>query len=287
MTPLRFAYYPGCAAEATAREADRSARAIAPLLGLELVHFDRMSCCGAGVLHEEEPELSVALNARNLAIAEREGLDLLTICNTCLMTMLKVQRDLAADPALKKRVNASLAKFGLSYEGRVKVRHLLWVLLEDVGVEKIATRVVRPLKDLKVAPFYGCHILRPEEVMGFEDGRNPTSLERLIEALGGVPVAYDQRTECCGFHVMLVAKPTTTSMVGNCVSGARGKNADVMVTPCTLCQLTLDSYQYLADKQAPEPLNMPVLHLPQLVGMALGVDDRELGLNKHLVRLPR
>jgi succinate dehydrogenase / fumarate reductase cytochrome b subunit len=286
MTPLRYAYYPGCAAEATAREADRSMRALAPLLGIELQHFGNMSCCGAGVLREEEPDLSVALNARNLAIAERAGLDFLTICNTCLLTMLKAKRELDTNAALRKRINASLAKFDLSYEGRTRVRHLLWILIEDVGVEKIAGLVKRKLTGMRIAPFYGCHILRPEEVMGFEDGRNPTSLENLIRALGAEPVEYDERTDCCGFHVMLVHKEATATMVGNCLSGARGKDADIMVTPCTLCQITLDSYQYLAEKQAPKPLKMPVLHLPQLLGMALGVDDRDLGLNKHLVQVP-
>ncbi|MBM4355255.1 MAG: heterodisulfide reductase subunit B [Deltaproteobacteria bacterium] len=283
MSPSRFAYYPGCAAEATVKEADRAMRAIAPLLGLELHPFESMTCCGAGVLHEEQPDVSLALNARNLAIAERAGLDLLTLCNTCLLTMLKAQHELRSNPQLAGRINESLARFDLRYEGRVKVRHLLWVLAEDVGPEAIRALVKKPLAGLRIAPFYGCHILRPEEVLGFEDGRDPNSMERIIEALGAEPVRYDARTECCGFHVMLVNAPATTTMVGHCLEGAVDKRADVMVTPCTLCQLTLDSYQYRADKTRTQPLKLPVLHLPQLLGMAFGLDGKTLGLNRHLV----
>lgn len=283
MSDLRFAYYPGCAAEATVREADRSMQAIAPLLGMELQHFENMTCCGAGVLHEEEPNVSLALNARNLAIAEKAGVDLMTICNTCLLTMVKAQQELASNQVLAKKINVSLEKFGLHYEGKVKVRHLLWVLAEDIGPDKIRALVKKPLTGMRIAPFYGCHILRPEEVLGFEDDRDPHSMEDIIEALGATPVAYEERTECCGFHVMLVNKPATTTMVGQCLSGATKQKADVMVTPCTLCQLTLDSYQHMADAEAEKPLDLPVLHLPQLMGMAFGLDKKALGFNKHLV----
>ena len=283
MSATRFAYYPGCAAEATVKEADRAMQAIAPLLGLELQFFENMTCCGAGVMHEEEPDVSLALNARNLAIAEKAGVDLLTLCNTCLLTMVKAQHELKTDPEKAARINESLAKFDLHYEGRVKVRHLLWVLAEDVGPEAIQALVKKPLTGMRIAPFYGCHILRPEEILGFEDDRDPDSMEKVIEALGAEPVRYDARTECCGFHVMLVNKPATTNMVGQCLGGASDKGADVMVTPCTLCQLTLDSYQYLADKTREKPLKLPVLHLPQLMGMAFGLNDKALGLNKLFV----
>lgn len=287
MSAARFAYYPGCAAEATVKEADGAMQAIAPLLGMELQTFPNMTCCGAGVLHEEQPDVSLALNARNLSIAERAGLDLLTICNTCLLTMLKAQHELKNNPQMATRINKSLAKFDLHYEGRVRVRHLLWVLADDIGPEKIRSLVKTPLTGIRIAPFYGCHILRPEEILGFEDSRNPNSLERIIEALGATPVQYDQRTECCGFHVMLVNKRATINMIASCLNGAAQQRADFMVTPCTLCQLTLDSYQYLADKVQNKRYKLPILHLPQLIGMALGLSRRELGLNKHLVAVAK
>jgi succinate dehydrogenase / fumarate reductase, cytochrome b subunit len=287
MSTTRFAYYPGCAAEATVKEADKAMQAIAPLLGLDLELYESMSCCGAGVMHEEEPDASLAINARNLAIAEKAGVDLLTICNTCLLTMVKAQHELKENPALMARINESLAKFDLHYSGTVRVRHLLWVLAEDIGPEAIKALVKKPLTGMKIAPFYGCHILRPDEVLGFEDDRDPDSMEKVIEALGADPVRYEMRTECCGFHVMLVNKPATTNMVGQCLGDASDQGADLMVTPCTLCQLTLDSYQYLADKSREKPLKLPVLHLPQIMGMAFGLDDKAIGLNKLFVAVAK
>lgn len=282
----KFAYFPGCAAEATVREADEATQAIARKLEIGLVHFPGMSCCGAGVLHEERPNLSAAINARNFAIAEREGLDILTICNTCLLTMQKSKMELDRNEALKNRVNESLAKFGLEYKGTQKITHLLWVLIDDFGVEELAKRITRRLTGLKIASFYGCHILRPQEVLGFEEGRDPTSLERVIEATGATAVKYDERTSCCGFHVMLVKKEATVNMVTDCLVGASGTGADLVVTPCTLCQLTLDSYQYMADGKTGRKLKLPIIHLPQLIGLSLGLTLKELGLNKHIVKLP-
>lgn len=281
---MKYAYYPGCAAEATVREADAAMRAVAPFLGFELVDFPNMSCCGAGVLHEERPNLSVAINARNIAIAEKAGLDLLTICNTCLLTMIKSKREVDSSADLRERVNKSLKKFDLEYKGQAKIKHLLWALIDDVGIEKLAGQVKKRLTGLKIAPFYGCHILRPEEVLGFEDARDPTSLERVIETVGATPVKYDERTDCCGFHVMLVNKKATVGMVADCLIGAGRQGADFVVTPCTLCQLTLDSYQYMADKKAKKKLDLPIIHLPQLLGLAFGIGAERLGFKRHLVR---
>jgi succinate dehydrogenase / fumarate reductase cytochrome b subunit len=284
---MKYAYYPGCAAEATIKEADKATRAVAKHIGIELVDFPNMSCCGAGVLHEERPNLSVAINARNFAIAEKAGLDLLTICNTCLLGMIKSKKELDENDELRERINKKLAKFGLEYKGEVKIKHLLWVLIEDYGLERLSKYVKKSLSGIKIAPFYGCHILRPQEILGFEDGRDPDSLEKVIELTGATATDYDQRTDCCGFHVMLVNKKATTGMVGDCLSGAGKSGADLVVTPCTLCQLTLDSYQYMADKEATKPHKLPVIHLPQLVGLALGIETNTLGFNKHMVELPK
>ena len=284
---MKYAYYPGCAAEATIKEADKATRAVAKHVGIELVDFPNMSCCGAGVLHEERPNLSLAINARNFAIAEKSGLDLLTICNTCLLEMLKAKKELNENPELKERINKKLAEFGLEYQGNVKIKHLLWVLIEDLGLDNLSKFVQRKLTGIKIAPFYGCHILRPEEILGFEDARDPDSLERVIELTGATPVKYDERTDCCGFHVMLVNKKATTGMVKTCLVGASNGGADLVVTPCTLCQLTLDSYQYMADKEAGKQLKLPIIHLPQLIGLALGIESNTLGFNKHMVELPK
>jgi|TARA_Y100000310_G_C20658562_1_gene803382 succinate dehydrogenase / fumarate reductase cytochrome b subunit len=279
---MKYAYFPGCAAKATTTEANRATHAIAKHLAVELIEFPNFSCCGAGVLHEERPNLGVAINARNFAIAEREGLDIVTICNTCQLTMLKAKKTLDDDVQLRSRINRSLAEFDLEYSGKTAIRHLLWVLIEDLGLSNLQQKIERQLAGLNVAPFYGCHMLRPKELLG----SHPDFLERLIGAVGANPVDYGSKTDCCGFHVMLVNQEVSVDRVASAMTDAKESGADLVVTPCTLCQLTLDSYQYRADKRAKTDINMPVIHLPQLIGLALGLDRKELGLDRHLVPLP-
>ncbi len=284
---MKYAYFPGCAAKATTTEATRATRAVANHLGIELIEFPNFSCCGAGVLHEERPNLSAAINARNFAIAEREGLDIVTICNTCQLTMLKAQKTLDDNQQLRTRINGRLAEFSLEYSGKTAIRHLLSVLTEDLGVANLQEKIERRLAGLNVAPFYGCHMLRPTELLGMEDAGNPSSLERLIDAVGANPLEYGSKTDCCGFHVMLVNQEVSVGRVATAMTDAKNCGADLVVTPCTLCQLTLDSYQYRANKKSGTKIDMPVIHLPQLIGLALGLGWRELGLDRHLVAVPQ
>ena len=283
---MRYAYFPGCAAKASTTEANTATRAVAEHLGIELVEFANFSCCGAGVLHEERPNLSTAINARNFAIAEREGLDIVTICNTCQLTMAKAKRALDDSAQLRSRINGRLADFNLEYTGKIAIRHLLWVLIEDLGLANLQEKMDTKLAGLNIAPFYGCHMLRPKELLGMDDASQPNSLERLIHTVGANPVDYGSKTDCCGFHVMLVNQQVSVARVASAMTDAKNSGADLVVTPCTLCQLTLDSYQYRADKKAEAKINMPVIHLPQLIGLALGLDKKKLGLDRHLVALP-
>lgn len=283
---MKYAYFPGCAAKATTTESDMATQAVAKHLGVELIEFSNFSCCGAGVLHEERPKLSTAINARNFAIAEREGLDIVTICNTCQLTMLKAKKTLDDNHQLRSRVNSQLAEFNLEYTGKIAIRHLLWVLIEDLGLTNLQEKIERQLAGLNIAPFYGCHILRPKELLGMDDDSHPDSLERLIEVVGANPVDYGSKTDCCGFHVMLVNQDVSVGRVASTMMDAKKSGADLVVTPCTLCQLTLDSYQYRADKKAKTKIDLPVIHLPQLIGLALGLGRTELGLDRHLVALP-
>jgi succinate dehydrogenase / fumarate reductase, cytochrome b subunit len=283
---MKYAYFPGCAAKASAGEADQATHAIARRLDLELVSFPEFSCCGAGVLQEERPNLGSAINARNFAIAEKAELDIVTICNTCQLTMLKAKARLDGSPSLRDRVNRQLAEYELEYTGKVRIRHLLWILIEDCGLDELAAKVERRLDGVRVAPFYGCHILRPRELVAREDPVNPKSLDQLIAAVGACPVDHAAKTDCCGFHVMLVNQKTAVGRVGATMGEAKRAGADLVVTPCTLCQLTLDSYQHRAESRTGERIDLPVLHLPQLIGLALGIAPRELGLGRHLVQLP-
>lgn len=282
---MRVAYYPGCAAQESAREADRSMRLIAPLIGLELIDIPTFSCCGAGSLAEADPDTELAINARNLAIAEEEGLDLLTICNTCYMNISRKNLILTGNQQEALRINHIIGETGHRYNGNVKVFHLLWYLVGEFGIERLKGMVKRPLNGIKVAPFYGCHILRPVDIGRLDNPKDPTSLEKIIVSLGGEPVSYGGRIRCCGLHIMLPAEEVALKMMGNHLSCARERGAELIVTPCTLCQISLDMYQVRAEKVVEESLNLPVLHLPQLIGLALGLLPDALKLSRHLVSL--
>lgn len=280
---MKYAYYPGCLAKASAHELYDSTSAIAKKLGIELVELTAASCCGAGVLHEADPFLNVVLNARTFAQAESLGLDILTVCSTCQGVMCQVQRQLEADIELLSKTNEILAQMGLRYEGKVRVRHMLWVLVEDYGLEKLESYVTKPLTGFRIAPFYGCYLLRPPEALMFEDHEKPESLDKLIAALGGETVHYEGETKCCGFPVLFVQQTAALSMTACYLQNAKREDADFVVTPCPLCHTSLDTYQKRAEKTARISLGLPVLHVPQLVGLALGIDHKKLGLLRHMV----
>ncbi|MGP8078508.1 MAG: CoB--CoM heterodisulfide reductase iron-sulfur subunit B family protein [Thermoplasmata archaeon] len=279
---MKLAYYPGCVAQESGKELDLATRWVCRALEIELVEFPTFSCCGSGFVDEANEVLNVALNARNLAIAERAGLDMLTICSTC-QGMLSLANHRLADPAVKARVDGALKPIGIEYRGTTKVKHLLEVLVRDVGLPAIRAKVRRPLSGLKVGAFYGCHLLRPADEMKFEDGEEPHSFEDLLDALGATPVYYRGRVMCCGFPIQFVKPGTATAIAGRQIDEAKSHGADAMATPCPLCHLSLDTYQNLAEKSVGHALDMPVFHLPQVVGLAFGATPEELGLPRHLV----
>ncbi|MBI3397671.1 MAG: CoB--CoM heterodisulfide reductase iron-sulfur subunit B family protein [Deltaproteobacteria bacterium] len=280
---LQYAYYPGCASQAITKEANATTRKVAKILGLKLHDMPKANCCGAGLLTDYDYDLSIALNARIFAQAEEMGMDIMTICSTCLMVMSTANRDLKNDPKLLEKTNEVLSSVGIRYNGTIKVKQLLWILAEDYGLDKLKTKVVKSLKNLKVAPFYGCHSLRPADALGFDDPEKPWSLEALIEALGAEAVEYHGKTKCCGFQVDLVAEGTALEMAGKRLLDAKGEGGRCMVTPCPFCHINLDNYQGISEKKLNQKIDMPVFHLAQLVGLALGMTAEELELSRHLV----
>jgi len=280
---VRLAYYPGCVAQASGKELDQATRYVSRALGIELVEFPNFSCCGSGFVDEANEVLNVAINARNLAIAERAGLDLLTVCSTC-QGMLNLARIRMQDPAVKSRVDAALKPLGIEYKGTVRVRHLLQVLTEDIGLDAVKAKVRRPLQGMKVGAFYGCHLLRPADEMQSESGEEPRSFENLLAAVGATPVDYRGRVMCCGFPILFVKPGTANAIAGRQILDAKSHGADAMATPCPLCHTSLDAYQNKAAKAVNAHLDMPVFHLPQVVALAFGATPEELGLSRHLVR---
>ncbi len=279
---MKLAYYPGCVAQESGKELDMATRYVAKSLGIELVEFPNFSCCGSGFVDEANEVLNVAINARNLAIAERAGLNILTICSTC-QGMLSLANLRLKDPAVRTRVETALRPLGMAYTGRVQVKHLLRVLTEDVGLDAIRAKVRRRLNGLKVGAFYGCHLLRPADELGWESGEEPHAFEDLLTVLGATPVEYRGRVMCCGFPIQFVKGETASRIAGRQILDARAHGADAMATPCPLCHISLDAYQNQAAKAVGQPLDMPVFHLPQVVGLAFGASPEELGLPRHLV----
>ena len=229
---MRFAYYPGCSARSTCAELNEATHRVATRLGLALTQLESATCTGARELRAIDPIGFFTLNVRILALAEREGLPLMTICNTCTLNLLDAHAAFVDDPELAQKVNGALADEGLRYSGRTRISHFLWVLYEDIGVERLRDLVVRPLNGLSVAAFYGCHITRPPQRYGFVDSRNNVALERLAELLGCRPIDYSGRTECCGFHTAAHDERVAIKLTGQHIKSARSGGAKAMVTPC-------------------------------------------------------
>ena len=282
---MRFAYYPGCSARSTCAELNVATRRVAQRLGLDLLQLESATCTGARELRAIDPEGFYALNVRILALAERERLPLMTICNTCTLNLLDAHAAFVSDSDLAEALNRRLAGEGLKYSGRTKISHFLWVLHEEIGEARLRQLVVNPLTDLTVAAFYGCHITRPPLRYGFVDSRNNIAIERLAEILGCRPIDYSGRTECCGFHTAAHEEKVAIKLTGQHMMSAKAGGARTMVTPCPLCHTVLDGFQREIEKDLGQDLDLPVLHLPQLVGLALGLSPQELNLDRHIVPL--
>ncbi|MGZ4199169.1 MAG: CoB--CoM heterodisulfide reductase iron-sulfur subunit B family protein [Thermoleophilia bacterium] len=281
---LSYAYYPGCVPKQSGRELDLATRLVCQRLGIGLFEMNGAPCCGAGDVDETRPALNRAVNAVTLAQAERAGLDILTICNVCTLNLRAVNAVLRTDADELARANRALQAGGYSYTGTVEVTHLLWVLYRDLGPERLAAAVARPLRGLATAAFYGCQVLRPTELCDVDDPDDPRSLEAIVAACGATPVAYEGRTNCCGWPIVMAREDAATAASGAIVAAAREAGAELMVTPCPLCHISLDRYQAVAARRRGEPEpHLPILHLSQLVGLALGLGPLELRLNHHVV----
>ena len=282
---MKVAYYKGCLASLSAKELDVSTQALAPQLGLELEELESVTCCGAGDIHEAEPDYYLHLNARILAYAEATGAHtLMTICNVCTLNLRQANHALQGDAELLARVNENLVSVGApSYAGGVEVMHFLWLISAGEGYELLQGAAHKGLKGLKVAPFYGCQILRPSKILGFEDPDRPWSLERIIEACGGEAIDYPAKIKCCGFPIIQAREETAMGELIQPVEQAMEAGADVMVTPCPLCHLSLDAWQQKLEAATGRRFGMPILHLSQLVGVAAGLADSELKFKRHIV----
>lgn len=285
---LKYAYFPGCVAQGACRELYQSTAALTQALGIELIELKKASCCGSGTFKEDSRLLEDTVNARNIALAEELNLPLLTHCSTCQGVIGHVDERLKefqeTDPAYVDQINGLLRKEGCSpYQGNSEVKHLLWALVTDYGLDAIQQRVTRKLSGLKCAAFYGCYLLRGQKIMPYDNPFHPEAMENVFRTVGATPVYYRGRTQCCGWPIASYATEQSFQMAGTHIQEAIDAGADCLVTPCPLCHLNLDSRQPEVEKVIERKLGLPVLHLPQLVALALGVPPTQLGLSKHIV----
>jgi len=278
MSERKYAYYPGCPSGTTAMEQDMSMKAVFEKLGIELEEVEDWNCCGASEV--EDPELVYALNARNLAIAEKQGLNIVTPCSICYYNLARSNKALKGNEELRARVRS--IDDSLAYNGGVEVKHVLDVLVNDIGIEALKQKLEKKV-EAKVAPYYGCYIGRPPET-AFDDPDAPSLMDRLVELVGAEVVPYNYtKTKCCGGPLMMTRQDIAFEMARKVLEGAKNAGADCIALACPLCGMMLDAKQPDIEEAFGIEIGMPVLYITQLLGLALGIDSGKLGLNKNIV----
>jgi heterodisulfide reductase subunit B len=277
----RYAYFPGCSLEKMAKSYHQSTLETAQALGVDLQELEDWNCCGATAYFHIDEFLAYALCARNLAMAEKEKLDVVAPCSGCFKNMYATREHLKKDADLAEHINDALKEDDLHFKGTSRVRHLLDVFVKDVGLEKIQKAATHPLKGLRVAAYYGCQVVRPRK--GSEDVEQPQYFEDLIKALGAEPVEFLLKLRCCGGSLIVTHRKAALTMVHQLLVNASTQKADVMVTVCPLCQVNLECYQGQVNKEFGTEMRVPVLYFTQLMGLAFGIPAKRLGIGREFV----
>ncbi|HUV54049.1 MAG TPA: CoB--CoM heterodisulfide reductase iron-sulfur subunit B family protein [Candidatus Krumholzibacteriaceae bacterium] len=275
---MKYAFFVGCTTLSRLPGYEKSARKVAEKLGVELLDMPGSGCCGTTYLETLDHKTALAMAARNIAIAEEMGLDIVTVCNGCTEVLTKTNKELKGNPELKAEINEVLAEAGKKYMGTVEVKHYVKMLKDDVGLDAIKEKMERSLSGLKVGSHYGCHMFKPAEVMEGEDPENPTVMDELVALTGAEPIEYPNKLECCAGPVMGVRENVTWSVGLDKVKTVK-KYGDTLATACPFCYLTFERCQ-LMEEESP---GLPVIHLPQLLGLAMGLDADDVGLGHNKV----
>jgi len=279
MPKLKYLLFLGCAIPYRELSYEISARKIAQKLGIELVEMPDHNCCGLP-LDPANHNIMLALASRNLCIAEQQGLNIMTLCPGCAGTLRKVNKTLKEDKNLREIVNDYMKDVGLEFKGTIEVKHLMQILAEDVGLERIKEAVQRPLTKLSVAEHNGCHVVRPQKQIGFDDPENPKILKSLIEVTGAKCLDYMDETECCGAPVIGVNDKVPLSLARDKLSHVKAVNTQAIITVCPFCHMMFDTNQPRIERMFNEVYGIPVLHYPQLLGLAMGFTPEELALKE-------
>lgn len=276
-----FAYFPGCSLEKMASSYHQSAMETSRKLGVTLKELEDWNCCGATTYSHVDELLAHTLSARNIAIAEKADLDMVAPCSACYKNTYFTNKYLQEDPDLADHINYALEEDDLSFSGKVRVKHLMDVFVEDVGFEEIKSKVVKPLEGLRVAPYYGCQILRPRK--NGENVENPDFFENLLLAVGAEPIDYALKAYCCGGSLILTSREAALNMCRNLLHNAADSGAVMIATVCPMCQINLECYQALVNQEFGTDFKMPIVYFTQLVGLALGITPKKLGIGKELI----
>ena len=275
-----YTYYPGCSQASTNKAYDISCRNVARVLGIEMLELEDWNCCGATAYTAIREHRSFVLSARNLALAEKTGHDLVTACAGCYLSLHKTNKYFAEDSRLRGNIRRALKAGGDDYNGGIRVRHILEVLVKDLGEEVICQHVVRRFQGLKVAPYYGCQITRP--FGDIDDPEFPVGMSRLLRWIGAEPLDFSMMTKCCGGMLMITQPEVGRELVGEILRQARAIGADCISTACPLCQINLEAYQRKISSQRGYDCNIPVLYFSQLLGITLGLESKQLALDDNL-----
>ncbi|MFO7783025.1 MAG: CoB--CoM heterodisulfide reductase iron-sulfur subunit B family protein [Thermodesulfobacteriota bacterium] len=281
---MKFALFLGCTIPARSRNYELSSRKVAQRLGLELVDLEAFICCGFPV-RSANLQSSTLLGAYNLALAQKQGLDICTLCSSCTSALTETAHHLDNDKAALEAVNRDLDRVGLRYDGGTRVRHLARVLYEQVGKDEILRHIKKPLDGLRVAAHYGCHYLKPSEIYeGFEDPENPRTLDELTALTGAIPVEYKDKKRCCGGPILPVDEKTSLSVAKEKLDDIKAAGADAISLVCPFCAVMYDSNQKGISSEFKTEYDLPVLYLSQILGIAMGFDRKEMGLNMNVVK---
>ena len=279
---MKFALFLGCTTPARLPQYESSSRAVLGRLGVEVVDIREFNCCGYPIRNIDF-KASILSSARNLALAQREDLNMIVLCKCCFGMLKKAGHLMKEDPTLRRDINNTLQKEGLKFEGDLEIMHLLSVLYHDVGVEKIKEKITRPYKELKIATHYGCHALRPSEIVQFDDPINPTLFDRLVEATDAQSIYWQARLDCCGAPLFGANDDLSMDLAGKKLLSARQSGADYLCNACPYCHIQLDTVQRMINSEKASNPPLPSILYPQLLGLSLGIDGETLGLGMNQI----
>ena len=284
---MKVLFYPGCSIQRSSRPYLDSIQAIQPLLGLEIEQVRDWNCCGATEYMSIHRTASQALIARNLALAQRQvdgSHTLMAACSACYLNLAKIEHYMRSHDQIAYSVNEALSAGGLFYDpGTLEIRHILDIITNDIGLEKVASLVKRPLKGLRIAPYYGCMIARPDPFHRSDSSEYPQAMDRLMTVLGAEVIDFPMKTHCCGGHMTQISPETAYELIRRLLHGAQQYEADLMVSVCPMCQLNLDAYQEETNHYFGLDYQMPILYFTQLIGLAFGLDAETLGIGREFV----